>query len=61
MRANSVGVGSINKVYQLPCACGNAIPLARFKLGYQQCLLCGEKTAKKLGFLFKEHKNEQKY
>jgi hypothetical protein len=56
MKANSVGVGSINprgsinKVYQLPCDCGNAIPLARFNLGYRQCLLCGEKTAKKRVF-----------
>lgn len=56
MRANSVGVGSINpkgsinKVDQLLCDCGNDIPLARFNLGYKQCLLCGEKTAQKRKF-----------
>ena len=52
-KANAVGVGairSINKVDQLPCDCGNDIPLARFKLGYRQCLLCGEKTALKRKF-----------
>lgn len=56
MKANAVGIGSINpkgsinKVDQLPCACGNDIPLARFQLGYRQCLLCGEKTAQKRKF-----------
>ena len=59
-KANAVGLGSINlgsinKVdqlcpVQLPCACGNDIPLARFNLGYRQCLLCGEKTAQKRKF-----------
>jgi len=56
MKANSVGVGSINpkgsinKVDQLPCDCGNDIALARFQLGYRQCLSCGEKTAQKRKF-----------
>jgi len=53
-KANAVGLGSINRrsintVDQL-CACGNDIPLARFKLGYTQCLCCGEKTALKRKF-----------
>ena len=63
MRANSVGIGSINPIgsinkvdqlgtvdNQLPCDCGNDIPLARFQLGYRQCLSCGEKTALKRKF-----------
>lgn len=56
MKANAVGIGSINpkgsinKVDQLRCDCGNDIPLARFQLGYRQCLLCGEKTALKRKF-----------
>ena len=49
-KATAVGIGSINKVDQLPCDCGNDIPLARFQLGYRQCLLCGEKTAQKRKF-----------
>jgi hypothetical protein len=53
-KANAVGLGSINRrsintVDQL-CDCGNDIPLARFKLGYKQCLCCGEKTAQKRKF-----------
>ena len=56
MKANAVGLGSINpngsinKVDQLPCDCGNYIPLARYRLGYRQCLCCGEKTALKRKF-----------
>lgn len=46
----SINIGSINKVDQLPCDCGNDIPLARFQLGYRQCLSCGEKTAQKRKF-----------
>jgi hypothetical protein len=55
-KATSVGIGSINpngsinKVDQLPCDCGNYIPLARYRLGYRQCLSCGEKTALKRKF-----------
>ena len=55
-KSTSVGIGSINKVDQLGavdnqlCDCGNDIPLARYKLGYRQCLLCGEKTAQKRKF-----------
>lgn len=56
MKANTVGVGSINpigsinKVDQHACACGNDIPAARYQLGYHECLLCGEKTAQKRKF-----------
>ena len=60
-KANTVGVGSINlgsinKVDQLGavdnqlCECGTYIAHPRYKLGYRQCLSCGEKTAQKRKF-----------
>jgi hypothetical protein len=45
----SINIGSINKVDQL-CQCGTYIAHPRFKLGYRQCLSCGEKTAQKRKF-----------
>jgi hypothetical protein len=47
-KATAIGVGairSINKVDQPACACGNYIAHQRYKLGYRQCLSCGEKHA----------------
>jgi hypothetical protein len=38
-------------LYGMDCECGMEIPLARLDLGYQTCLVCGDKRAKERKFI----------
>ncbi len=33
---------------RITCRCGNDVPVKRAQLGYDTCLLCGEKQAKQV-------------